>query len=114
MFHWHRDALGFLKRHRQALSTRPLAIFAGGPIGMGDEKEWEGVRQQIDKELAKFPWLKPASVEVIGGRFDPAKLRFPYTLLPVMKQQPAKDLRDWDAIRAWAASLPEMLLAARS
>ena len=31
MFHWHRDAINFLSRHRIALSERPVAIFALGP-----------------------------------------------------------------------------------
>ena len=105
MFHWHKDALGFLSRHRQALTERPVAIFAGGPFATGDEKEWQEVRSQLDKELAKFPWLSPVAVEVVGGRFDPTKLRFPLNLLPALKQMPASDLRDWTAIRAWASNL---------
>ncbi len=83
----------------------PVAIFAGGPFASGDEKEWEEVRRQLDQELAKFPWLTPVAVEIVGGRFDPAKLRFPLTLIPALKQMPASDLRDWTAIRAWAGNL---------
>ena len=107
MFHWHADARNFLARQRKAIqSGLPLAIFAGGPMDKGDEKEWQGVREQMDKELAKFPWLTPLSLQLVGGKFDPANLRFPYTLIPALKAMPAKDLRDWDAIRAWARSLP--------
>ena len=106
MFHWHKDALRFLSRFQKDIQNGlPLAIFAGGPFGKGDEEEWHEVRREIDKELAKFPWLKPVSVEVIGGRFDPYHLRFPYNLIPAMKSIPANDLRDWIAIRAWAGSL---------
>lgn len=107
MFHWHKDAFRFLSRHRKALTGGlPLAIFAGGPMSSGNEEEWQGVRTQIDQELAKVPWLKPASVQLVGGRFDPTKLRLPYSLLPALRQTPAADLRDWVAIRAWAGSLP--------
>ena len=106
MFHMHRDARHFLSRFRGPLTGGlPLAIFAGGPFGKGDESEWQGVRKQLDQELAKFTWLKPAAVEVIGGRFDPTHLRFPWNLIPALKQMPASDLRDWTAIRAWASSL---------
>jgi len=105
MFHWHKDALQFLSRNREALTELPVAIFAGGPFSTGDEKEWQEVRSQLDKELAKFPWLSPVAVEVVGGRFDPTKLRFPLNLLPALKQMPASDLRDWTAIRAWASNL---------
>jgi menaquinone-dependent protoporphyrinogen oxidase len=70
-----------------------------------NEKVWEEVRKQLDQELAKFPWLMPVSVEVIGGKFDPARLRFPWKLIPALRQMPPSDLRDWSAIRAWSESL---------
>lgn len=105
MFHWHKDALKFLPRHRQALMERPVAIFAGGPFSTGDEKEWQEVHRQLEQELAKFPWLTPVAVEMVGGKFDPAKLRFPLNLIPALKQMPVNDLRDWPAIRSWAGSL---------
>ncbi len=107
MFRWHKDALRFLARFQKNLTGGlPIAIFAGGPIGKGDENEWNGVRSQLDKEMAKFPWLNPVSVEVVGGKFDPSHLGFPWSLIPALKSTPANDLRDWDAIQAWAHSLP--------
>jgi menaquinone-dependent protoporphyrinogen oxidase len=110
MFHWHKDALRFLSQHRDILADSiPLAIFAGGPIDSADEKGWQEVRRQLDQELAKYSWLKPISVEIVGGRFDPTKLRFPYNLIPALKQMPPSDLRDWAAIRAWASSLAVQL-----
>jgi menaquinone-dependent protoporphyrinogen oxidase len=33
MFRWHKDALRFLSRHRQALAGRPVAVFALGQAG---------------------------------------------------------------------------------
>ncbi len=108
MFRWHADALNFLKRHQKALEGMPVAIFAGGPWN-DKEEDWAGVREQIKKELAKFPWLKPAAVQEVGGRFDPALLRFPYSWIPALKKMPANDVRDWNAIRAWGAGLAEVL-----
>ena len=106
MFHLHKDAIHFLTRYREALTGgMPLSLFAGGPFGKGDEKEWQEIHRMLDQELAKFAWLKPVSVQVIGGRFDPARLRFPYNLIPALKNMPANDLRDWPAICAWATSL---------
>ena len=66
----------------------------------------------MDKELANYPWLEPVAAELFGGAYDPAKLRFPDSLLAVfpaspLHQMPASDLRDWDAIRAWANGLPD-------
>jgi menaquinone-dependent protoporphyrinogen oxidase len=107
MFHWHKDAHHFLARfQRELTSGLPIAIFAGGPIEDNNE-QWQDRRSDLDQELAKFPWLTPVSVQLIGGKFDPAKLRFPYNLIPAMRNMPARDLRDWAAIRAWASDLAE-------
>lgn len=106
MFHLHKDAIHFLARFQQDLASGlPLAIFAGGPIGLGDEKEWLDVRKQLDQELAKFPWLKPVAVEVIGGRIDPSRLHFPWNLIPALRKMPPRDHRNWEAIHGWANSL---------
>jgi menaquinone-dependent protoporphyrinogen oxidase len=110
MFHLHKDALRFLSQHQKALTNNlPVAIFAGGPIEKGDEKDWQEVRKQLDQQLAKFPWLKPVTVEVIGGRFDPTRLRFPWNLIPALKKMPPSDLRDWEAIQLWASNLAAKL-----
>ena len=99
MFRWHKDALSFLSRHREALTERPVAIFALGPThDPYDEKEWQDSRDQLDKELSKFSWLTPVALEMFGGKYDPAKLRFPINLLA--GKELASDLRDWTAIRA--------------
>jgi menaquinone-dependent protoporphyrinogen oxidase len=108
MFRWHKDAKRFLSRHRQTLMARPVAVFAMGPL-KDEAKDWQDVRAQLDKELSGFPWLAPVAVEVFGGKHDPAKLTFPYNLIPALKQMPATDIRDWTAIRAWANDLAPKL-----
>jgi len=108
MFHWHKDALRFLSRYRRALVERPVAVFALGPVhDPHDEQEWQNSRAQLDKELVKFTWFKPVALELFGGKYDPAALRFPYSALAV--KEPASDIRDWNAIRAWAATLAPKL-----
>ena len=99
---WHRDARRFLERHSMALSGRPVAIFALGPLSAGED-EWRGSRAQLDHALAKAPWLAPVAVEMFGGVIDPAKLRFPFNRMP------KGDARDWTAIRTWAAKLAATL-----
>ena len=111
MFRWHKDATGFLARFREGLLARPVAVFSLGPFH-DVEEEWKGAREQLDKEPARFGWLTPITREVFGGRFDPAKLHFPFSLLPALRRIPASDIRDWTAIRAWASSLPAKLKSA--
>lgn len=104
MFRWHKDALKFLSRHHKALLELPVAVFVLGPVhDPHDEKEWQNSSDQIKKELEKFPWFTPAALEMFGGKYDPDKLRFP--LSTFAGAEPASDIRDWDAIRAWTVEL---------
>jgi len=108
MFHWHKEALGFLSRYQTVLTERPVAVFALGPThDPYDEKEWQDSRAQLDKEIAKYPWLTPIALEMFGGKYDPAYLRFPMNMLA--GKEPASDIRDWTAIRAWARNLAAKL-----
>lgn len=114
MFHWHKDARHFLARFQHEWTHGlPLAIFAGGPIEDTPE-QWQDRQKDLDRELAKYPWLTPVSVQLIGGKFDPTKIRFPYNLLPALRNMPACDLRDWSAIRAWAGTLVEKFQPVRA
>ena len=102
--HMHKDAFKFLSKYEPALSNgKPLAIFAGGPLQ--PEDDCVEIRKMLNADLAKYPELKPIAVEVVGGRFDPEKLRFPWTMLPAMKNIPPSDLRDWCAINQWTINL---------
>jgi len=104
MFKWHKDALAFLSKHRNALEKLPVAVFALGPFH-DEEKEWQAVGAQFDKELVKLPWFNPVARQVFGGKFDPTKLRFPMNLIPALRNMPASDIRNWEQIRTWARSL---------
>ncbi len=102
--HWHPDVHNFLSRHQEALSQRPVAIFTLGPLSASEAAK-RNSRRQLDKELARYPWLKPVAVEIFAGKYDPSKpgLSFFERFLP------ARDYRNWDAIRAWAYALPAQL-----
>lgn len=110
---WLRDVRRFLMQHQKALQKRPLAIFSLGPTGEGEE-EWEGVRGQLEKELAGFPWLEPVAVALFGGRYDPAKLGLFHRMLASLPasplyQTPASDVRDWERIQTWANDIAAKL-----
>jgi menaquinone-dependent protoporphyrinogen oxidase len=112
----HKDAQRFLAQHQEVLAKLPVAIFVLGPT-RGGEQEWQEPRAQLDKELAKVPWLKQIAWEMFCGKYDPAKLRFPDNLLAALPAsplhaEPASDARNWAAIRAWASDLAAKLQAA--
>lgn len=105
----HKDGRSFLARHREALGAKAVALFALGPTNNAEE-DWQNVRQQFAQILAQVAWLTPIATELFGGKFDPAALRFPDSLLTLfpaspIRNMPASDIRDWEAIRAWAGTL---------
>jgi menaquinone-dependent protoporphyrinogen oxidase len=108
MSDWLKEARDFLSRHRATLTSLPVAIFALGPTE-DKEKDWTETRKQFNQVLSQFPWLTPVAAELFGGRFDPARLTFPYNLIPGLKRMPVNDIRDWEAIGAWARGLVEKL-----
>ena len=95
MGRWHAYARRYLGRHRNALSSLPLAVFALGPLTLAEQAVVES-RTQLDAALARFPDLEPELVCVFGGVIEPDALHVPFNRMP------ETDARDWSAIRAWA------------
>jgi menaquinone-dependent protoporphyrinogen oxidase len=110
------DVQRFLTRNRIALTVPKTWFFVLGPVQRKDE-EFAAARAQAEKELAKSAWFKPSELQVFGGKFDVNRMPFPFSLarhLPAFpgKDMLAMDIRDWDAIRAWAGAIARQLLPA--
>lgn len=101
---WNVAAHQFVSQHQDTLTQLPVAIFTLGPLSASDAAK-RNSRRQLDSELAKYPWLKPVAVEIFAGKYDPSKpgLNFFERFLP------ARDYRNWDAIRAWSNVLSVQL-----
>ena len=101
---WNAVAHQFVSRHQDTLTQLPVAIFTLGPLSPSEAAK-RNSRRQLDSELAKYPWLKPVAVEIFAGKYNPSKpgLNFFERFLP------ARDYRNWDAIRAWANELSAQL-----
>jgi menaquinone-dependent protoporphyrinogen oxidase len=112
--HIHGDARKFLTCHQAALTARKTAFFALGPTE-DKENDWIETRKQFDQELAALPWFNPLARELFGGKIDPARFRFPDSLLTILPASPLhnappSDARNWDTIRAWAEGLAAQLV----
>jgi menaquinone-dependent protoporphyrinogen IX oxidase len=135
---WHRAALRFLKKNRQVFQQIPLALFVTAiSLTQTGETSLDGVPVTVDEKLPKTPeneerlnfrehyarlsnylgpilratrTYKPVSIGVFGGRLEYGRLKW-WAVLFVMLiiQAPAGDKRNWEAIRAWAAGLPELM-----
>jgi menaquinone-dependent protoporphyrinogen oxidase len=108
----------FAARFERELSTVRPWIFVLGPTEK-NRKHFAMADEQARTELAKCPWIHPADMRVLGGKFDPRNLKLPFLLSVAMKlpgnpmsKAPASDIRDWAWIRSWANAIAENLTAA--
>jgi menaquinone-dependent protoporphyrinogen oxidase len=134
---WHRQALGFLRRHRQGLRQRPLAIFVTA-MSVTERRDAALAQQVwIDSQLPKPPadparltfreryalpdnyvWpilkaarpARPISIGLFGGRLEYGRLKVWAVLFAMFViRAPAGDRRNWPAIRQWAAEVARQL-----
>jgi len=136
---WHKEAKRFLRKHRGALSQMPVAYFitalnltntsqesvAGVPIyydprlpkapanpdKLSFKENYATPARYLTPVLKKASKVKPVSVGFFGGKLDYGTLNILHMLfvMLVIGARPG-DHRNWEAIRAWGASLRPALL----
>lgn len=101
------EAVGFVKEHREALEQMPFAAFLVCATLKDDTEEnrreaygyMEPLREVVEPDLEGF----------FAGAIDVSELSFPMRLILRLTNQEGGDWRDWDAVRAWAGQLPDVL-----
>ncbi len=131
---WHRAARKFIRQHQAALSKAKAAYFAAAmSLTRTDEAQIDGVPIYLDPGLAKAPknaarlsfrenyatprkyfapllkeasQIKPVGMAFFGGKLELFRLPLLQMLfvMLVVQAQPG-DLRNWTAVKEWAASL---------
>lgn len=136
---WHKEAVKFLKKHEQELSQKPVAYFITAlnltkstktslgkltifqdPILVKEPKDKNKLSfkekhstaaSYLSPVLKKTPHIKPVSAGFFAGKVDYDKLGFfQRFFLKVFIKPEIGDFRNWEAIRIWAAGLPNTLL----
>ncbi len=115
MGRWTKEPLKFLKKHREILSRKKVALFVSCMSATKPETCSQGRRDYLDNIIASFPEVVPISMGLFGGLIDPTRGgRMTRGLMKSLLKEFTKedeeapefvDLRDWEQIRIWAEGL---------
>ena len=110
---WLPEGMQFLRSHQSTLDGKPVATFCVCiTLGMKNaDKYLDGIKSWMAPVRAL---VQPVSEGYFAGSLDFKKLPFAISTLGMRLAVlfgifPKGDQRDWQAINAWAKSLPEML-----
>jgi menaquinone-dependent protoporphyrinogen oxidase len=110
MKRWRRDARRFLHSHRDALAAMPLWVFSSGPCGENPDPSWS----EPARTIAEVEHLGAVEHVVFGGRLPLEPDNFVERAMVRDTPEEARDQRDWEQIRAWAAGIAAHLAGAGS
>jgi menaquinone-dependent protoporphyrinogen oxidase len=111
---WLPEAMQFIRAHQSELARKPFAAFMVCiTLSMANADQYrEGVKGWMSPVRSL---VRPASEGYFAGALDFSKLPFSFNVLAMRLvvltgAWKEGDHRDWNAIRAWAASLRPLLL----
>ena len=104
------DAVKFIKRHRKAFAALPVAYFS---VGLAMKEKTDEKFEEAMGYMAKMTdQYEPQEKTAFAGAVDYSKLPPFYRRVFSMaddENMGEGDFRDWDAIHAWAANLPQLI-----
>lgn len=105
MGEWLPAARQFVDEYGEELANRPTWLFSSGPLG-------SPLRPNEEQAVRLEPiWSKTVAMghRLFAGKLDKRRLGFRERVVVNAVRAPEGDFRDWDDIRAWAASIAETL-----
>jgi len=100
---WLPEAMEFLRAHEAQLKALPVAIFSVHLRNLDDNAESRVNREQYTAGVHKL--ITPTTEGFFAGKMEMARLSFFDSLITRALNGGDCDLRDWDAIRAWAGTV---------
>jgi menaquinone-dependent protoporphyrinogen oxidase len=118
MFHWAKEAKGFLSRNQAVLAGRPVWLFSSGPVGTkttnakGEDLLAVSGPNDIE-ELCRL--IRPRDHHVFFGGLDGSRLGGAMGLVyrtmrrsqAVREDMPEGDYRNWKEIEAWVNGIAD-------
>ena len=102
--HWQRDAHRFVNRLRGPLERRALWLWSSGPLDRALAARDLPPAANVLETMRDLPFR---AHRTFGGRLDPDQ---PGVDEQILRTHQTGDFRDWQAIRAYAASIARELL----
>lgn len=112
---WTKEPLKFLKKNREILSRKKVALFVSCLSAAKPETCNQARRNYLDNISAEFPEIEPIYMGLFGGLIDSSRGNFmTKTIMQALvksyieegEEVPERiDLRDWDQIRIWVEGL---------
>ncbi|MHA2395049.1 MAG: flavodoxin domain-containing protein [Promethearchaeota archaeon] len=114
---WNKKALQFIEKNKDVLAGKNVAYFVSCGDAFDPSKRKEAYENYLVKVDNKYPSIKPISMGLFGGVYNPEKYNFALKLLMKQKSKYLKnvgadlnkpyDMRDWNTIAKWAQGLLE-------
>jgi len=112
---WTKEPLKFLKKNRDILSRKKVALFVSCMSATKPETCDQGRRDYLEKIDADFPEINPISMGLFGGLIDPSRggVMTKGIMKALLMEFAPKgevppdyvDLRDWEQIQLWTENL---------
>lgn len=102
---WLQEAVEWVQHNEAILVTRPVWLFASGPLG-DEVKEDEPLPKHMDEFQQA---LRPRGQRIFFGALEPGHMSFGERLIAKATHAPQGDFRDWGAVDAWATSIAQGL-----
>ena len=112
---WTKESINFLKKNKEALSKKKVALYVTCGAANNEKTMPEGQEKYLDKVAMENLTKAPIATGLFGGVYDPnAKglmVKFVNRFIKKEMEKEGKDpsqrvdYRDWDEIRAWTKDL---------
>ena len=103
---WMKPARELAERSAGPLAARPVWMFSSGPVG----EPAKPADNPVDVTKVRQA-TKARDHQIFTGKLVKKHLSFPHRAIAAATRVQEGDFRNWDDIRAWAASIADTLLA---
>ena len=100
---WLSGALNLVKKNREELSGKKVALFSTGLTMNEDTPENRETLREASAEVREI--VSPVSEGLFAGRMEYKELSIPHKIMIKAVKAPEGDFRDWKKIEEWALSL---------